>query len=164
VSIGTYLPSAMLVAVNFTFTSIALWVRSGMPGGEVVPGMEGQKADKARLAVERDLFLPLGVVTVCQALGVVPLWLFNHTPEQVSIPFSLAPFVSIMTNWCVCRSWPPYSPSSWSSTSSYPTAYLPSSGLTTRQPSNTSSFSHSPSCCWACSSPPSQPSTFPYPS
>jgi glycosylphosphatidylinositol transamidase len=101
VSIGTYLPSAMLVAINFTFTSIALWVRSGMPGGEIVPGMEGQKADKARLAVERNLFLPLGVVTVCQALGVVPLWLFNHTPEQVSISFPLVPFVSITTNWCV---------------------------------------------------------------
>lgn len=85
VSIGTYLPSAMLVAVNFTFTSIALWIRSGLPGGEVVPGMEGKRMEKemGRLAVERDLFLPLGVVTVCQALGVVPLWLFNHTPEQV---------------------------------------------------------------------------------
>lgn len=36
VSIGTYLPSAMLVAVNFTIMSIALWVRSGqvpLPAG-----------------------------------------------------------------------------------------------------------------------------------
>ncbi|PSN62382.1 Glycosylphosphatidylinositol:protein transamidase, GAA1 component [Corynespora cassiicola Philippines] len=29
VSIGTYLPSAMLIAVNFSITSIALWVQSG---------------------------------------------------------------------------------------------------------------------------------------
>jgi glycosylphosphatidylinositol transamidase len=85
VSIGTYLPSAMLVAANFTIMAIARWVSSGLPEGEVVPGMEGRKGGKARLAVERHLFLPLGVVTVCQALGVVPLWLFNHVPASVSM-------------------------------------------------------------------------------
>ena len=31
VSIGTYLPSAMLLAVNFTIMAIALWVKSGRP-------------------------------------------------------------------------------------------------------------------------------------
>jgi glycosylphosphatidylinositol transamidase len=31
ISIGTYLPSAMLIAVNFSITSIALWVASGRP-------------------------------------------------------------------------------------------------------------------------------------
>lgn len=31
VSIGTYLPSAMLIAVNFSITAIALWVQSGRP-------------------------------------------------------------------------------------------------------------------------------------
>ncbi|KAF2130148.1 Glycosylphosphatidylinositol:protein transamidase, GAA1 component [Dothidotthia symphoricarpi CBS 119687] len=31
VSIGTYLPSAMLIAVSFSITSIALWVKSGRP-------------------------------------------------------------------------------------------------------------------------------------
>ncbi|KAL1602854.1 Glycosyl phosphatidyl inositol protein transamidase complex subunit [Paraconiothyrium brasiliense] len=31
VSIGTYLPSAMLIAANFSITAIALWVRSGRP-------------------------------------------------------------------------------------------------------------------------------------
>src|SRR5258707_5218281 len=33
VSIGTYLPSAMLVAVNFTIMAIFLWVKSGSPFG-----------------------------------------------------------------------------------------------------------------------------------
>lgn len=84
VSIGTYLPSAMLVAANFTIMAIALWVKSGQPEGEVVPGMEAKKGEKAKLAVERHLFLPLGVVTVAQALGVVPLWVFNHAPASVS--------------------------------------------------------------------------------
>lgn len=89
VSIGTYLPSAMLVAANFTIMAIALWVKSGQPEGEVVPGLEEKKAGKARLAVERHLFLPLGVVTVAQALGVVPLWVFNHTPASVSLTLHL---------------------------------------------------------------------------
>ncbi|KAB5526300.1 Gaa1-like protein [Coniochaeta sp. 2T2.1] len=84
VSIGTYLPSAMLVAANFTIMAIALWIKSGQPEGEVVPGLEGKKGEKARfVAVERHLFLPLGVVTVVQALGVVPLWVFNHTPASL---------------------------------------------------------------------------------
>jgi glycosylphosphatidylinositol transamidase len=31
VSIGTYLPSAMLIALNFSITALALWVKSGQP-------------------------------------------------------------------------------------------------------------------------------------
>lgn len=31
VSIGTYLPSAMLIALNFSITALALWVKSGRP-------------------------------------------------------------------------------------------------------------------------------------
>ena len=34
VSIGTYLPSAMLVAGSFTITSVALWLQSGKPSKE----------------------------------------------------------------------------------------------------------------------------------
>ncbi len=79
VSIGTYLPSAMLVAANFTIMAITLWVRSGQPDDRASSG------DKALLpAVERELFLPVGVVAACQFLGVVPLYLFNHLPAAVS--------------------------------------------------------------------------------
>ncbi|KAF1843917.1 GPI transamidase-like protein component GAA1 [Cucurbitaria berberidis CBS 394.84] len=39
VSIGTYLPSAMLIAVSFSIASIALWVKSGRPDEPVAnPG------------------------------------------------------------------------------------------------------------------------------
>lgn len=112
VSIGTYLPSAMLVAANFTIMAIALWVKSGQPEGEVVPGLEAKKGKKARLAVERHLFLPLGVVTVAQALGVVPLWVFNHTPASVSL--SLHRYERQCTNGNSYK--PPSSPSFSSST------------------------------------------------
>jgi GPI-anchor transamidase subunit GAA1 len=111
VSIGTYLPSAMLVAVNFTIMAIFLWVKSGSPNGEssnVTSTVEaGEK--KTPLAIvkegdakalvpettiavrERELFLPLAVVAGSQFLGVLPLYIFNHTPEAVSrlhSPFS----------------------------------------------------------------------------
>ncbi len=35
VSIGTYLPSAMLIAVNFSITAMALWVKSGRPSEKI---------------------------------------------------------------------------------------------------------------------------------
>lgn len=96
VSIGTYLPSAMLVAANFTIMAIALWVKSGQPeddetaekkkkDGKAEEEEEEEKRPSIP-AVERDLFLPLGFVTGCQFLSVVPLYLFNHAPESVSQP------------------------------------------------------------------------------
>lgn len=102
VSIGTYLPSAMLVAVNFTIMAIFLWVKSGatLPSkekvastkaGEKQPLVVVEKGDaKALVPVdalairERELFLPLAVVAGSQFLGVVPLYIFNHTTQSVS--------------------------------------------------------------------------------
>jgi GPI-anchor transamidase subunit GAA1 len=81
VSIGTYLPSAMLVAANFTIMAIALWVESGQ-GLATAKGKNGNTAPSQ--AAERDLFLPLGVVAACQFLGAAPLYLFNHLPAPVS--------------------------------------------------------------------------------
>lgn len=105
VSIGTYLPSAMLLAANFTIMAIFLWVKSGSPlnpASKVAPTLEneGKNAPLALiqegntkalvpeeiLAVrERELFLPLAVVTVTQFLGVLPLYIFNHTSQNVSL-------------------------------------------------------------------------------
>ena len=102
VSIGTYLPSAMLVAVNFTIMAIFLWVKSGEPllskkkvasteAGEKQSLIAVQEGDakalipEEALAVkERELFLPLAVVAGSQFLGVLPLYIFNHTSQSVS--------------------------------------------------------------------------------
>ncbi|PMD67341.1 Glycosylphosphatidylinositol:protein transamidase, GAA1 component [Hyaloscypha bicolor E] len=114
VSIGTYLPSAMLVAVNFTIMAIFLWVKSGSPNGEssnvsltveagekktplaiVKEGDAKALAPEATIAVrERELFLPLAVVAGSQFLGVLPLYIFNHTPEAMLHPIFTA-FTSI---------------------------------------------------------------------
>jgi GPI-anchor transamidase subunit GAA1 len=104
VSIGTYLPSAMLVAVNFTIMAMALWVQSGRPqrsldkvgttvetkserhSHTIVEHQSGQAMLPAQfLSVEeRHMFLPLVIVIGAQFIGVVPLFLFNHSTETVS--------------------------------------------------------------------------------
>ena len=104
VSIGTYLPSAMLVAANFSIMAIALWVRSGRPSSskkredfagtnekakkEVVLVREGSMTaiaptDSVSL-VERELFVPIALVVGFHFLGVIPLWIFNNFTYNVS--------------------------------------------------------------------------------
>ncbi|SPQ25831.1 bc48dce1-70fc-44d4-9c6d-90a401e8039b [Thermothielavioides terrestris] len=96
VSIGTYLPSAMLVAANFTIMAIALWVKSGQ-APEAAASKSKTDTTAAATAtpppvptVERDLFLPLGVVALIQSLSIVPLYLFNHAPESILTPLFIA--------------------------------------------------------------------------
>ncbi|TAQ84596.1 hypothetical protein B7494_g7067 [Chlorociboria aeruginascens] len=116
VSIGTYLPSAMLVATNFTIMAIFLWVKSGSPqfsDTKVAATIEAEKASpltvirdgdanalvpEAALAVrERELFLSLAVVAASQFLGFIPLYIFNHTSKAllpvVFIAFSIANYL-----------------------------------------------------------------------
>jgi glycosylphosphatidylinositol transamidase len=103
VSIGTYLPSAMLVAVNFTIMAIFLWVQSGRPREKstTIQSSEGPVkisnsnaedcANKQELGPsqtssveERHIILPLAIVAGAQFGGVVPLYIFNHVSEAVS--------------------------------------------------------------------------------
>lgn len=94
VSIGTYLPSAMLVAVNFTIMAIFLWVKSGSQVGSkpeakkslVVKELEvtGLVPEEIIEVRERELFLPLGLVGCSLSLGLLPLYILNHTPQNVS--------------------------------------------------------------------------------
>lgn len=89
VSIGTYLPSAMLIAANFTIMAISLWVKSGH-------GDQSTDVTSAPAMVERHLFLPLGLVAACQFLGFVPLFIFNHAPASLATP--LFAICSILTS------------------------------------------------------------------
>ncbi|CAJ2508826.1 Uu.00g138520.m01.CDS01 [Anthostomella pinea] len=96
VSIGTYLPSAMLIAANFTIMAIFLWIKSGhveinSPSKETKSKpatTETSKAveEKRGAAAERDLLLPLSLVAGCQFLGALPLFIFNHTPSNLLAP------------------------------------------------------------------------------
>lgn len=110
VSIGTYLPSAMLVAVNFTIMAIALWIRTGHYAGvypsasvassptktgtttnekktteEEKPLVEQKPEDKASDILERQLALPLTLVGGVHLLGLIPLYAFNNLSHQVPL-------------------------------------------------------------------------------
>ncbi|KAL9110127.1 MAG: hypothetical protein Q9227_005321 [Pyrenula ochraceoflavens] len=116
VSIGTYLPSAMLIAANFTITAIALWIKSGSllnahptgeddPGSEERPpkeglgkgksGAEGQshlKVDQSSHSASEgsDLLASCTIVLVVHMLGILPFYLFNHaTGKQLSTLFTI---------------------------------------------------------------------------
>ncbi|KAG2024321.1 hypothetical protein GB937_003974 [Aspergillus fischeri] len=106
VSIGTYLPSAMLIAGNFTIMAIALWMRTGyyiqaqatsttkgeghqdkkipvdQPTNTEING-ELNDANPKELpspgsVLERQLALPLTLVIGLHLLGLVPLFIFNN--------------------------------------------------------------------------------------
>jgi len=101
VSIGTYLPAAMIIAANFTITSIALWFQSGradtpLPNLAATNTKASENQDTtilqegkdiavvpaASLAViERRLFLPFAFIGATHFLGLLPLYIFNNTPE-----------------------------------------------------------------------------------
>ncbi|KAF2175568.1 Glycosylphosphatidylinositol:protein transamidase, GAA1 component [Zopfia rhizophila CBS 207.26] len=101
VSIGTYLPSAMLIAVNFTITSIALWVQSGRSAPVPNPASISSKSPKPDMTVakkdgavtlvptssltiiERRLFLPLAFVGGAHFIGLLPLYIFNNTRQTL---------------------------------------------------------------------------------
>ena len=104
VSIGTYLPSAMLVAVNFTIMAIALWFRSGRPPAPKVAStiFEKEKTEmevvqkdgmtaitpKENLTIlERQLLLPVALVVSLHFLGVIPLYAFINSSRNVSLAF-----------------------------------------------------------------------------
>lgn len=91
VSIGTYLPSAMLLAGNFTIMAIALWMRTGYYSEAKPHESESKKVSakekaKTSLVIERKLALPLSLVVGLHLLGLVPLWVFNNLFHQVSLP------------------------------------------------------------------------------
>ena len=102
VSIGTYLPSAMLLAVNFTITCIALWVDSGRPKQVPKAASTNEKEPKQKIVslradkgvavvpleslsiVERRMFLPVLFIVGIHFLALIPLYIFNNGPQNVS--------------------------------------------------------------------------------
>lgn len=85
VSIGTYLPSAMLLSASFTIMAIFMWVKSGQATKSVISTTKKSNHYSPRIPqiAERDLFWPLGLVAACQAASLVPLFVFNNIPSKV---------------------------------------------------------------------------------
>ncbi|KAK3677226.1 Glycosyl phosphatidyl inositol protein transamidase complex subunit [Recurvomyces mirabilis] len=97
VSIGNYLPAAMLIAGNFTVTALALWVQSGRApiasspksGSTNKQLQEGQLEvvktagaivlipKQATRTVQRQLFVPVLAVLAVHLLGILPIQALN---------------------------------------------------------------------------------------
>lgn len=118
VSIGTYLPSAMLVAVNFTIMAIALWFQSGRLSIPKIASTTTEKSSEPEVDIvkkegmlavvpkqelapkERQLFLPIALVVSFHFLGVIPLYIFNHTTSTVrNFQLILKPIYIDITNF-----------------------------------------------------------------
>ncbi|KAJ5744258.1 hypothetical protein N7533_009128 [Penicillium manginii] len=113
VSIGTYLPSAMLIAGNFTIMAIALWMRTGYypeskpdtPTGEKSKSEKPTKTGAKKIEKEtkmnetalpeRLMALPLTLVTGLHLLGLVPLWTFNNIFHQY---FTTATYIFVVVD------------------------------------------------------------------
>ncbi|KAL4977456.1 Gaa1-like protein [Aspergillus desertorum] len=124
VSIGTYLPSAMLIAGNFTIMAIALWLRTGhyndsaKAGAVSASGVRDEKTttsecekaqfaskdqnqttpkteDPADIVAKRQLALPLTLVISLHLLGLIPLHIFNNISHD---KYTFATYTSIAIN------------------------------------------------------------------
>lgn len=129
VSIGNYLPAAMLVAGSFSITALGLWVESGraVPSKkEVKPASTDEKKKGADLkvvrqggdvalvpvyeekVVERKLSVPALVVLGMHLAGIVPLYLLNNTHKDVSttpIFFDIDLRLTAAAVFAVCTAW-----------------------------------------------------------
>lgn len=106
VSIGNYLPAAMIIAGSFTITALALWVQSGQASAAAEdvkpasPEMERKQPEMELIkeggdvalipkrnlqTTERKMFIPAIVVLGVHFTGFVPLYMLNHTPRQVKL-------------------------------------------------------------------------------
>ncbi|CRG87792.1 GPI transamidase component gaa1 [Talaromyces islandicus] len=86
VSIGTYMPSAMLIAANFTIMAVALWLMSGYKAisspAEKKTTSSTTSEVEANTISERRLSVPLTLVTALHFLGVIPLYILNNISSQ----------------------------------------------------------------------------------
>ncbi|KAI8939381.1 hypothetical protein NX059_003165 [Plenodomus lindquistii] len=107
VSIGTYLPSAMLIAVNFSIAAIALWVQSGrstnpppnpastLPPNDKIPEKPVSPDTQTSPSSTTDPDPPPAVelVTHNGSLAIVPKPLTTITSRPLLLPLSIVLFL-----------------------------------------------------------------------
>lgn len=103
VSIGNYLPAAMIIAGSFTITALALWIQSAKVTERDVESEKAaqkQKEEKLEMVkegdavafvpksdlqvVERKMLVPAVFVLAAHLAAFIPLYLLNHTNRAVS--------------------------------------------------------------------------------
>lgn len=95
VSIGTYLPSAMLVAGSFTIMSIALWVQSGRPvdappNPTPASSLSSSKDEKKTTSNSTDEKNPeITLLKSGSSLAVIPTAALTTTERHLFLPLTL---------------------------------------------------------------------------
>ncbi|MCJ1324631.1 Glycosyl phosphatidyl inositol protein transamidase complex subunit [Thelotrema lepadinum] len=103
VSIGTYLPSAMLVSASFSIMALALWIASGRaPKSNLTQSSKEGSFQKKKIEMEvvksggvtaiipkqelsiqeRHLLFPVISILTLHFLGVIPLYIFNNIAQK----------------------------------------------------------------------------------
>lgn len=117
VSIGNYLPAAMVVAGSFTITALALWVKSGKREAELKPAAAGAETKQPKMAVvtkgddvavvpksameqvQRKMLLPAVVVLGVHFCGFIPFyWLTFSSNVSFQSPSGLLETLTKMLN------------------------------------------------------------------
>ena len=97
VSIGTYLPSAMLIAVSFTISAIGHWLQSGLSPTSAPKSRSQSSKSRTRsrspvpapIETPRALIPPLALVLVLHLAGAIPHYFFTHYPSPAFLPTTL---------------------------------------------------------------------------
>lgn len=91
ISIGTYLPAAMIIAASFTITSIVLWIQCSTASAP--PQSDKANSKKTKEVRSISIGFPLGVVASLHGLGFLILACFDwiqETPTVYSQVFALS--------------------------------------------------------------------------
>ncbi|KAK6509406.1 Glycosyl phosphatidyl inositol protein transamidase complex subunit, variant 2 [Arthrobotrys musiformis] len=90
VSIGTYLPAAMLLAVGLTLTAIRLWVDPRSRSGGEKKGEKKEEGVVVDGGPKRELFLPMSIVIGVHFCGAIPFAVFNSVDyKSMSSTFNI---------------------------------------------------------------------------
>ncbi|OQO08150.1 hypothetical protein B0A48_06944 [Cryoendolithus antarcticus] len=100
VSVGNYLPAAMVLAGSFTISALGLWVLSGRDDVLVAPLAGGMAKEKVEMetvklgsdvalvprqstrTIQRELFVPALSLLGVHILGYIPLWLMTSLSRE----------------------------------------------------------------------------------
>jgi GPI-anchor transamidase subunit GAA1 len=100
VSIGTYLPAAMIIAASFTITAIALWVVAA--GNPVLSDRDSKSLDSSSSSMS--ITYPLGVVISLHGAGFAMLAGFDLI-ERADFCSMVLPLYSFLrhigSNYCI---------------------------------------------------------------
>ena len=85
VSIGTYLPAAMILAASFTITAISLWIGYSTTEQASVAVAEKNQTGVQVQTSSKPINFPLGVVVVLHGLGVIVFTCFGSV-QKLRLP------------------------------------------------------------------------------